>query len=133
MSERIKWIGCEGFVIMSVDYSDLPEDEYVNVVDEVIQLLKALQGVPSDSTMLVMANIINTRVTSKIVDKVRETLAVVDGFKTHAYALVGERGVLKQLARVDLPGAYLTGSEHEARNWLLKQAKLLSRDNAAEH
>jgi hypothetical protein len=40
---------------------------------------------------------------------------------------------LKQLARVDLPGAYLTGSEQDARNWLLKQAKRLSRDHAAEN
>jgi hypothetical protein len=118
---------------MSVDYSDLPEDEYIDVAEEVIQLLRALQGVPSDSTMLVIANIINTQATSTIVDKIRETLAAVDGFRTHAYALVGERGILKQLARVDLPGAYLTGSEQDARNWLLKQAKRLSRDHAAEN
>jgi len=117
---------------MSVDYSDLPEDEFIDVVEEVIQLLRALQGVPSDSTMLVLANIINTQATNTIVDKIRETLAAVDGFRTHAYALVGERGVLKQLARVDLPGAYLTGSEQDARNWLLKQAKRLSREHAAE-
>ncbi len=133
MSERIKWIECEGFDIMSVDYSDLPEDEYIDVAEEAIQLLRALQGVPSDSTMLVIANIINTQATSTVVDKIRKTLAAVDGFRTHAYALVAERGILKQFAKVDLPGAYLTSSEQDARNWLLKQAKRLSRDHAAEN
>jgi len=132
MYDRIKWIDCEGFTILSVDYSDLPEEEYLDTMEEAIQLLKAFQGEPSESTMLVMANVINTQTTNNIFDMFQAVLAVVEKFRGYAYAVVGEPAILKPLARVPSSSIYLTGTEHDARNWLVRQAKRLARRDLIE-
>ncbi len=123
MTERIKWTDCEGFTILHVDYSDLPEEAYLDTMEEAAQLLRALQGVPSDSPILVMANVINTRTTDNIADKFREVSTVMEQFKGYAHAVVGEPRALKPFARILRPGMYLTGTEQDARNWLLRQAR----------
>jgi hypothetical protein len=125
MSERIRWIDCEGFTILSIDYSDLPEDEYLNTMDEVIQFLYALQGASSDSPMLILANVTNTNSTNRIVDKLREVSTVAGGFPRHAHAVVGGKGPIGLLARVSRSNMYFTHTEPDARNWLVKQAKRL--------
>jgi len=131
MMERIRWTDCEGFTILYVDYSDLPEEAYLDTIEEAAQLLRALQGVPSDSPMLVMTNVVSTRTTGRIADKFREITAVLEGFKGHAHAVVGEQRALKPFAAVPRPGMYLTGTEQDARNWLLKQAKQYARQHPA--
>ncbi len=123
MTERIRWTDCEGCTILYVDYSDLPEEAYLDTIEEAAQLLRALQGVPSDSPMLVMANVVSTRTTVRIADKFKEITTVMGGFKGHAHAVVGERRALTPLAAVPRPDMYLTGTEQDARNWLVKQAK----------
>jgi hypothetical protein len=125
MSERIKWIDCEGFTIMSVDYSDLPEEEYLDTMEEAIQLLRAFQGLPSESPMLVMDQAINTHTTERVVDRFREILTVLGEFNGHAYAVVGSKDIIKRLAKVSASNIYFTGTEQDARNWLVKQAKRL--------
>ena len=132
MYDRIKWIDCEGFTILSVDYSDLPEEEYLDTMEEAIQLLNAFQGEPSDSTMLVMTNVINTHTTNNILDRFHAVIDVMVKFKGYAYAVVGEPATLKPLARVPSSCIYLTGTEHDARNWLVRQAKRLARENPIE-
>jgi len=132
MYDRIKWIDCEGFTILSVDYSDLPEEEYLDTMEEAIKLLNAFQGEPSDSTMLVMTNVINTHTTNNILDRFQAVLAVVERFRGYAYAVVGEPANLKPLARVPSSYIYLTSTEHDARNWLVRQAKRLARENLIE-
>ena len=129
MSERIKWIECEGYTIMSIDYSDLPEDEHVDTMGEVIQLLQAFQGAPSESSMLVMANVINTQITNRTIGKVRETCNVIGRFNKYAYAIVGEKGTLKQLIKIFTPSIYFTSTEQDARNWLVRQAKYLEKNS----
>jgi len=123
MSDRIKWLDYDGFTILSVDYSDLPEEEYLEAMEEVAQLLQAFQGAPSDSTMLIMANVTNTRATKKIRQRGKEISAALDGFKGHAYAVVGVTGVSRLLARKFTPGIYFAHAEHDAKRWLVAQAK----------
>jgi len=125
MSERIRWIDCEGFTIMSVDYSDLPEEEYLDTMEEAIQLLRAFQGLPSESPMLVMDQAINTHTTERIMDRFREILTVLGEFNGHAYAVVGSKDIIKRLARVPASNIYFTRTEQDARNWLVRQAKRL--------
>ena len=103
MSDRIKWTDCDGFTILSVDYSDLPEAEYLEAMEEVEQVLQAFQGEPSDSAMLIMANVTNTRATKKIRHGGKEISAALDGFKGHAYAVIGVTGVMKLLANAQPP------------------------------
>lgn len=114
---------------MSIDYSDLPEDEHLDTMGEVIQLLQAFQGTPSESAMLVMANVINTQITNRIIGKVRETYNVIGRFKKYAYAIVGEKGTLKQLTKIFTPNIYFTSTEQDARNWLVRQAKHLDKNS----
>jgi len=125
MSERIRWIDCEGFTILSIDYSDLPEDEYLKTMDEVIQLLRALQGDSSDSPMLIVANVTNTTSTNRIVEKLRAVSTVAGRFQRHAHAVVGGKGPISLLARVSRSNMYFTHTEPDARNWLVRQAKRL--------
>lgn len=125
MSERIRWIDCEGFTILSVDYSDLPEDEYLETMDEVVQLLRVLQGASSDSPMLILANVTNTTSTNRIVEKLREVSTVAGRFQRHAHAVVGGKGPIGLLARVSRSNMYFTHTEPDARNWLVRQAKHL--------
>jgi hypothetical protein len=127
MSERIKWTDYDGFIILSVDYSDLPESEYLETMEEVEQLLKALQGEPSDSAMLIMANVTNTRATKKIRNRGKEVSAVLDAFKGHAYAVIGVTGVARLLARKFTSGIYFAHTEHDARRWLVAQAKQIAK------
>ncbi len=77
--------------------------------------------------MLVLANVINTYSTDNIADKFREISTVVDGFRGFAYAVVGKRGALKPLIKISASCMYFTATEHDARNWLVKQAKQQAR------
>lgn len=126
MSDRIKWTDCDGFTILSVDYSDLPEAEYLEAMEEVEQLLQAFQGEPSDSAMLIMANATNTRATKKIRHRGKEISAALDGFKGRAYAVIGVTGVSRLLARTFTSGIYFAYAEHDAKRWLVAQAKQLA-------
>jgi hypothetical protein len=128
MSERIRLIECEGYTILSVDYSDLPEGEYLDAIDEVTDLLVALQRGSASSPMLLMANVVSTQTTGDIMNRLRRMSAALDGFRRYAYAVVGERAALKALAKAPPPGAHLSRTEQEARSWLLREARRLEKN-----
>ncbi len=119
MSERIKWIDHEGFRILSADYSGLPEAEYMNAMDEVKNLL---ESEPSDSIVLIMANVTNTKASGKIRNKGKEVSAAMDRFKGQANAVVGVTGVMKILAKTFVRSMYFAKSEDDAKGWLVTQA-----------
>ncbi len=124
MSDRVKWIEHKGVRILSADYSGLPEDQYCSTMDEVTAILR---NEPTDSVVLVMANVSNTHASNKVRDKGKEVSDAMNRFKATAYAVVGVTGLMKVIAKTFTSGMYFASSEEDAKEYLVKQAQSLSK------
>jgi len=120
MKDRINWIDHMGYKILSADYSKLSEPDYIKTMEEVKDELDKL---PSEETVLVMANVTGTKPSMKVRDKGKDVSNAMKRFKGEANAVIGVTGVMKVLAKTFTSGMYYAKDESDAKDWLVTQAK----------
>ncbi len=125
MSERVKWIKHKNENILITDYSNLPENEYIQELDETIKTLNEAvsQGA---SYFLVLTDVSNTLTTDKVTKKARECTQIYKTVKA-VNAILGVTGFKKVIANMMVSHMRIFENESEAKDWLVSESLKLKK------
>jgi len=118
MGKRVSWIEHKGARILYVDYSGLPEKEFIQTIEEFKnELLKQAPG-----SVVTLSNTANTYITEAVKEKFKELAERTRGI-SKGTAGIGVSGFKKVLASLVKRDMYFADSLEEAKDWLAEQAK----------
>ena len=120
MSDRIKWIEHKGLKILLIDYTDLPENEFVNEIQNTERAM--LECV--DKVIYVIAKMVNVRMTD-VAKEAGQT--AVENVKARGIniqpTMVGLSKLQRIIANAVIKDVYFAKDEEDAKEWLVKQAE----------
>ena len=116
--ERIRWISHKGFDILVLDYSNLLEEKFVELIDKATHFqLENVSG-----KVLVLCDVSNTRSTPRVQRasrKSNETL-IKNGIR-QKLATIGLNRMQRVIATAIKRDMYFASSEDDALNWLITE------------
>lgn len=121
MRPRVQWIEHHGQPILSSNYADLKEEEYLQAMDET---QRELLSRPAGSTVLTVTDVSHGSSSRAVIVKGNEMAAATKAAGiTTIDAVIGIGRLQRPIAQAVRREIHLTGSLEDAKNWLAGQVK----------